>query len=196
MKKALVVVDVQKDFCEGGSLAVEGGNVVAKRIVELIQSIGDTYETILFTKDWHKPWPDTNGGHFSEKPDFVDSWPVHCVEYSIGAQWHPAIRKEVWRLKDHRSTTISDLVFYKGNGTPDYSGAQAVNSFGQSLPDALRVAGVDTVDVVGIAGDYCVKHTALDLKAEGYHINILPEYVASVRGDTATLEAIDEVADA
>lgn len=193
MKTALVVVDVQKDFCEGGSLAVAGGNEVAQKIARLIIDYGDIYDKIYFTKDWHKPWPDTNGGHFAEKPDFENSWPVHCVEYTIGAQLHDAVRKAAYTLRDLPGTPFDALVFSKGNGQPDYSGAQAVNGFGVSLPDALREAEVTTVDVVGIAGDFCVKATALDLKEQGFHVFVQPLYVVSVGGPDATLATVRAV---
>lgn len=180
MTRTLIVVDVQKDFCEGGSLAVQGGNLVARDIQRFIDSSGYYYDTIVFTKDWHKDWPDTNGGHFSEEPDFVDSWPVHCVAFSKGAELHDA-------LDSHNA-----MVFYKGYGRPDYSGFQGTSA-GLSLDSYLKDVGTTEVHVCGIAGDYCVKETALDAKRTGYNTIILTTLVASVKGVAGTFEAIREL---
>jgi nicotinamidase/pyrazinamidase len=189
---ALIVVDVQRDFCEGGALAVAGGNEVAQRIAKYIKFWGDMYDTIVFTKDWHKPWPDTNGGHFSETPDFVDSWPVHCVENTPGANFHEAVAQAavaVAAFPNHR-------IFYKGNGQPDYSGFQGRNVSDEGLAYFLSKRHILSVDVVGIAGDYCVKQTALDAKRHGFVVNIPPMLVASVGGESATEQTLVEVANA
>lgn len=189
MSKALIVVDVQNDFCEGGALAVDGGNAVAEGILEHIEQNSGDYETIVYTKDWHKPWPHTNGGHFSETPDFVDSWPVHCVQGTEGAEFH-------WAVEDaHARHAVWNLVFRKGDGRPDYSGFQGFNDQNTSLEEWLSDLAVDEVDVVGIAGDYCVRETALDAKRKGFKVNIIESLVASVRGPEATQAMIDEVAE-
>src|SRR5690348_15220393 len=150
MAKALIVVDVQKDFCEGGALAVEGGNAVAVGIHDYILNHHEEYAEIFFTRDWHKPWPETNGGHFSETPDFVDSWPPHCQQGTDGAKMHPYLSAFA-QLSEPYS------VFYKGDGKPDYSGFQGVSHMQMSLTEALDECGIDEVHIVGIAGDYCVK---------------------------------------
>lgn len=183
--QALIVVDVQVDFCEGGRLAVAGGNEVAERIAWTIQHVRGAYREIVFTKDWHNPWPDENGGHFSENPDFVDSWPVHCEAGSPGANLHPELAK----VRDIYTMPI----FRKGQGRPDYSGFQAVHS-GQSLDEFLRESGIDEVHVVGIAGDYCVRQTALDAKRKGYATYLFPSMIASVGGPEATERVREELA--
>ena len=179
---ALIVVDVQVDFCEGGALAVAGGNEVAERIAWTLEHARGAYAEIVFTKDWHNPLPDDNGGHFSGTPDFVDSWPVHCVQNSLGSAFHPAIEwaRDIYTMP----------IFYKGRGKPDYSGFQGINN-GQTLDEFLQERGIDEVHVVGIAGDYCVRQTALDAKAKGYKTYIFPSMVASVGGPEAT-EAVQE----
>lgn len=184
MSRALIVVDVQNDFCEGGALAVRGGNEVASRVANHVKQYGSIYDFIAFTKDSHKPWPDTNGGHFSENPDFVDSWPVHCVEGTHGAEFHP----EILALPKGE-----DEIFYKGYGRPDYSGFQGYNSTPAPLAEVLRQADVSEVDIVGIAGDYCVKATALDAIKQGFRTRILPLMVTSVGGIEATHNMLFEV---
>jgi len=188
-KNALIVVDVQNDFCEGGALVVAGGNKVAEDIAEFIAEFGHNYDKVVFTKDAHNHWPDTNGGHFSESPDFVDSWPIHCEAGTDGAAFHPAIE---YLLNTRYSKFYH--VFSKGQGSPDYSGFQGENIMGQTLHNFLFGEGITEVDVVGIAGDYCVKQTALSAKQLGYYVTIWPEMVASVGGDDATKKAIREVA--
>lgn len=182
MTKALIVVDVQNDFCEGGALAVEGGNEVAENIAEFINSSGDQYDLIVYTKDWHEAPPSTNGGHFGDPPDFVDSWPVHCVAETPGAEFHPAIKNFLF-----------GPTFYKGYGKPDYSGFQG-KSFDEGLNEVLKSKGITEVDVVGLAGDYCVRETALDAVKNGYKVNLLTNMIASVRGDEATQETVQDVA--
>ena len=190
MGKALLVIDVQNDFCEGGALAVAGGNQVAADIAEYITTEGDKYAEIVFTADTHNAPPDTNGGHFalSGEPDFVNSWPVHCVADTKGAELHPALAEV---SKDRP-------LFRKGQGRPDYSGFQGVDAKGQRLARWLRDKGVTSVDVVGIAGDFCVRYTALDAIIEQFKTKVLADMVASVGGEDATaytVRAVDEYAD-
>jgi nicotinamidase/pyrazinamidase len=197
MSNALIVVDVQKDFCEGGKLAVAGGNDVAERIDDYIDSFGNLYNEIVFTADWHEPWPRTNGGHFSATPDFVDSWPAHCEAGSEGAQFHNAIKAQILFLEEHnRGEWDRDThIFRKGLGKPDYSGFQGHNKGQQLLYTFLNSRGIDVVDIVGIAGDYCVRQTALDARRLGFVTNVLPGLVVSVGGShetTRTLELLGE----
>lgn len=189
---ALIVVDVQNDFCEGGALAVKGGNDVASRISNYISTFEDMYKEIVFTRDWHEPWPRTNGGHFSATPDFVDSWPPHCEAYSEGAKFHPDIKQWILLLEEERRNkwSRSTHIFNKGLGKPDYSGFQGHNKARQSLHEFLKKSGIKNVDIVGIAGDYCVKHTALDAKRMGFATNILPPLIVSVHGLAATKNTI------
>jgi nicotinamidase/pyrazinamidase len=160
MKTALIVVDVQNDFCEGGSLAVEGGADVAWRI----NDIAANYDVVVATKDWHID----PGAHFSETPDFVDSWPVHCVADSEGAQFHPNLLVEF------------DDVFYKGQYAAAYSGFEGKNNLGFSLQEYLVKRGVVAVDVVGLAFDYCVKATALDAAKGRFDVNVILPHTAAV----------------
>lgn len=185
MNRALIVVDIQNDFCEGGALGVDGGDNVAVRVGQYIPRYRNNYSLVLFTQDWHKPWPDTNGGHFATKPDYVSTWPVHCVEHTKGADLHDALAHSVARP--------SYDIFRKGNGRPDYSGFQGRNDRGYSLDFVLYAAKIDSLDICGIAGDYCVKATALDAKSLGYEVRILSDMVASVGGNEATKSMLAEV---
>lgn len=191
MSTALIVVDVQKDFCEGGALAVEGGNAVAKNIANYIEHLGGLYQEIVFTKDWHNAPPETNRGHFSDKPDFVNSWPVHCVANSVGSDFHDEIATAIrWIRASRPGWYRTENTFYKGQGYPHYSGFQGKNINGDGLGYWLGRRHILNVDVVGIAGDYCVKQTALDAYRQGFITNILPTLVASVKGKDGTQEAL------
>lgn len=187
MNQALVVVDIQNDFCEDGALAVAGGNWIAERTADFISKVGFAYETIVYTKDWHLAPPDTNGGHFGDPPDFVNTWPVHCVGGTKGAEFHPAIQNII---------IPNENIFYKGVGRPDYSGFQGVNDDGDTLTDFLMGFNVRYLDVVGLAGDYCVRHTALDGIDLGFNVMVLSGLVASVKGHAGTEETLKLVEDA
>ena len=162
MTKALIVVDVQNDFCEGGSLAVVGGNGVAERLASYLPSAG--YDVVVATRDHHID----PGAHFSAEPDFVDSWPPHCVAGTPGAELHPA-------LAGHRF----DAVFDKGEYAAAYSGFEGLAD-GIGLADWLAAHQVGDVDVVGIATDYCVRATALDAAATGRPTRVLLDLTAAV----------------
>lgn len=197
MSKALIVVDVQRDFCEGGALAVEGGLAVADKIYQHVVDNAGEYDQFIFTKDWHEAPPSTNGGHFAlppSEPDFIDTWPVHCVKESPMSDFAPGAKRAFLRLYDAGRITRDNL-FFKGTGRPDYSGFQGANENGVPLVEFLTERGVDEVDVVGIAGDYCVRHTALDALKNNFKVNVLADMVASVRGHEATLATVKEVAD-
>ena len=144
--RALIIVDVQNDFCEGGSLAVTGGAAVARAISEHVAGSGD-YGHVVATKDFHVD----PGSHFSDHPDYAASWPPHCVAGTSGADFHPDL-----------DTGAVQAVFLKGARAAAYSGFEGVDEAGTPLADWLRVRGVDEVDVVGIATDYCVHATAAD----------------------------------
>ena len=163
MTRALVVVDVQNDFCEGGSLAVAGGSEVAGRITRLLS--GDGYDHVVATRDWHRD----PGGHFSAAPDFVDSWPPHCVVGTPGAEFHPAL-----------DTTRVETVFTKGEHASAYSGFEGADATGTDLASWLRRNGVVDVDVVGIATDYCVRATAIDAARHGFSTRVLLDATAGV----------------
>jgi nicotinamidase/pyrazinamidase len=163
MTKALIVVDVQNDFCESGSLAVIGGARVAVDVAELIA--GHTYETVVATRDHHID----PGAHFSEHPDFIDSWPPHCVVGTPGEELHAPL-----------TAAMFSEVFFKGEYAAAYSGFEGVSASGVGLGDWLRQVGVDAVDVCGIATDYCVRATALDAAAEGFSVTVLEGLTAAV----------------
>ncbi|MDR0847658.1 MAG: isochorismatase family protein [Propionibacteriaceae bacterium] len=168
MAKALIIVDVQNDFCEGGSLAVTGGAAVASAISDWAN--GDHgYDVIVATRDAHID----PGSHFSDNPDFVDSWPPHCVVGTQGQQFHPNL--VVNRI---------DAVFDKGNYEAAYSGFEGATADGQGLDEYLAVHEVSDVDVVGIATDYCVRATALDSAALGYATTVRLKLTAAVNPDS------------
>jgi nicotinamidase/pyrazinamidase len=174
--RALIVVDVQNDFCEGGSLAVTGGAEIARRIAELIA--GDHgYDHVVATRDHHVD----PGDHFAEQPDFVDCWPVHCVAHTPGAELHP-----------HLAATRFEAIFDKGEYAAAYSGFEG-RSGDEPLADWLRRRGVADVDVCGIATDYCVRSTALDAARNGFRTTMLLDLTAAV-APTRTDEVVSELA--
>ena len=174
--RALLIIDVQNDFCEGGSLAVEGGNEVVRRINALLAS-QPGYARVIATRDHHVD----PGHHFDAEPDFIDSWPAHCVAGTRGAELHPEL-----------NTSHLDAVFDKGEFAAAYSGFQGAADDGTSLTNWLRERNVTAVDVVGLATDYCVKETALDASRNGFDTRVLLDLTAGVGGVT-TSGAIDEM---
>jgi len=170
MGKALVIVDVQNDFCEGGSLAVAGGAGVAAAITRLLDD--HDYDHVVATRDYHID----PGSHFAADPDYVDSWPPHCVAGTPGADFHPAL-----------DTTRIEEIFSKGAHSAAYSGFEGTAADGTGLAAWLRAHDVDAVDVVGIATDHCVRATALDAAAEGFTTRVLLDLTAAV--DPRTTEA-------
>ena len=177
--RALIIVDVQRDFCEGGSLAVEGGAEVARRLTDLLR--GHDYDHVVATMDYHID----PGAHFSENPDFTDSWPPHCVVGTAGVEFHPEF-----------DPSAVEAVFHKGHHSAAYSGFEGFHAEdGTSLADWLRQRGVDQVDVAGIATDYCVKATAADAVAAGFTARVLLDLTAGV-SPTTTAQAIDALREA
>ena len=171
-RKAFIVVDVENDFVEGGSLAVTGGRAVAKRITEHLDTHADEYAIVVATRDAHHGDCD-NGGHFAAKPDFVNTWPVHCVEGTEGFEYAPEF-----------DTSHVDVHVRKGMGEAAYSGFEGIADDGRTLTAVLREAGVTHVVVVGIATDHCVRATALDAAAEGFTVTVLDHMTAAVAPDT------------
>lgn len=166
MAKALVVVDVQYDFCEGGALGVDGGAAVAQQVTSLVRS--GTYATVVATKDHHiDPGP-----HFSDDPDFVDSWPRHCVVGTEGEFFHPPVEEELF-----------DVVFHKGEYSAGYSGFEGTEGSGKPLADWLRAREIAELDVCGIATDHCVRATALDAARAGFATTVLMDLTAAVAPD-------------
>ena len=166
MTTALVVVDVQNDFCEGGSLAVVGGTQVAEDVAALVAS--GTYDIVVATRDHHID----PGTHFSETPDFVDSWPRHCVVGTEGEQ-----------LRAPLEPGLFAETFFKGEYEAAYSGFEGSSAAGTGLADWLRQHGVDAIDVCGIATDHCVRATALDGAREGFAVRVLESLTAAVSPD-------------
>lgn len=178
MSRALIIVDVQNDFCEGGSLAVAGGAEVAAAISRTLVAGTGGWDHVVATRDHHVD----PGAHFSAEPDFVDSWPVHCVVGTTGASLHPDLR-----------TDRIEAVFDKGAHAAAYSGFEGTTADGEELTGWLRRHGVDTVDVVGIATDHCVRATALDAARAGFSTTVLLDLTAGVAPTTtrAALEQLD-----
>ncbi|MFF2535006.1 isochorismatase family protein [Streptomyces cyaneofuscatus] len=181
MHRALIVVDVQNDFCEGGSLAVAGGADVAAAITDLIGEAQPGYRHVVATRDHHVD----PGDHFSETPDFVDSWPVHCVAGTEGVGFHPNFAPAV-------ASGAIDTVFDKGAYSAAYSGFEGADENGTGLAEWLRERSVTEVDVVGIATDHCVRATALDAAREGFVTHVLLDLTAGVSSAT-TDKALDEL---
>ena len=184
MRRALVVVDVQNDFCEGGSLAVRGGAEVAFGIGVLLHHWTEkdpqapAYDVVVATRDHHID----PGAHFSDDPDFVDSWPPHCVVGTDGEAFHPNLDPQPF-----------DAVFLKGEHAAAYSGFEGTDPGGSGLADWLRSHEVTAVDVCGIATDYCVRATALDAARAGFGTTLLRSLCAGV-APASTTAALEEMA--
>ncbi|MEV5276081.1 isochorismatase family protein [Streptomyces sp. NPDC051994] len=182
MHRALIVVDVQNDFCEGGSLAVAGGADVAAAITDLVgQAAGSAYRHVVATRDHHID----PGTHFSDTPDFEHSWPVHCVAGTEGVGFHPNFAPAV-------ACGAIDAVFDKGAYAAAYSGFEGLDENGVSLADWLRARQVAEVDVVGIATDHCVRATALDAVRAGFATHVLLDLTAGV-SEATTSRALEEM---
>jgi nicotinamidase/pyrazinamidase len=183
MTRALLVVDVQNDFCEGGSLPVEGGARVASDIGELLHhwTRGDdrapAYDVVVASKDHHID----PGHHWSDSPDFVDSWPVHCQVGTDGEAFHPNLDPQPF-----------DAIFLKGNHDAAYSAFEGRSVDGDLLVEWLRQHQVDQVDICGLATDYCVRFTALDARKEGFVTRVLGGLCAGVAPET-TEQALTEM---
>lgn len=194
MSRALIIVDVQNDFCEGGSLAVPGGAAVAGAISEYLDAHNSEYDYVIATQDWHVD----PGSHFSDTPDFKESWPPHCVAGTRGADLHPDL-----------DTEFIDAYFRKGQFAAAYSGFEGLLAPEDAVPTGERQAGglagareslepdedaiglddwlqshdVEDVVVVGIATDYCVKATALDAVQAGYGVTVVRSLTAGIAED-------------
>jgi nicotinamidase/pyrazinamidase len=173
--RALIIVDVQNDFCEGGSLAVTGGAAVARAISEHVAGRG--YGHVVATKDFHID----PGAHFSDHPDYAASWPPHCVAGASGSDFHPDL-----------DTGPVEAIFRKGAHAAAYSGFEGADEAGTPLADWLRTRDVEAVDVVGIATDYCVHATAADAARAGFSTRVLLDLTAGVAPDS-TAKAIEDL---
>ena len=173
-----MIADVQNDFCEGGSLAVAGGAKVARAISEYLASPeSGGYAYIVATQDYHVD----PGAHFSAEPDFVRTWPPHCVAGTEGADFHPAL-----------DTSKIEAVFRKGAHSAAYSGFEAADPDGIPLAAWLRDRSVTAIDIVGLTTDHCVRATATDAATAGFHTRALLGLTAGVAADTVKA-AIDEM---
>jgi nicotinamidase/pyrazinamidase len=168
--RALVIVDVQNDFCEGGSLAVAGGAAVARAITAYLASPdGSRYDHVVATQDHHVD----PGQHFSDHPDYIATWPPHCVAGTQGAQFHPDL-----------GTDPIAAIFRKGEFAAAYSGFEGTDEAGQSLQTWLSARNVTDLDIVGLTADYCVRATALDAAAAGFATSVLLNLTAGVAAPT------------
>ncbi len=183
MTRALFIIDVQNDFTEGGALGVDGGNDVAAGISRYLSQHPDRYDEVFASRDWHDADND-NGGHFAttEPPDFVTTWPVHCVAGTHGAEYHPDLE-----------TSDVTVEVRKGQGKPAYSIFEGTTDDGASVTDKLDELGVDEIDVVGIATDYCVLASALDALDTGRKVRVFTNLVAGVAADSSEA-ALEELA--
>ena len=175
MTRALFIIDVQKDFTEGGALGVEGGAAVAAGITGYLERHRDDYELVVASRDWHTADHD-NGGHFAidAEPDYVESWPAHCVAGTDGAEYHPSL-----------DTSAVHIHIRKGQGVPAYSIFEGTDDSGATISQVLTSHGITDVDVVGLATDYCVRASALDALEHGQHVRILTDLVAGVAPESS-----------
>ena len=183
MSRALFIIDVQNDFTEGGALGVIGGNGVAAGITELVRANPGRYDHVFASRDWHDGSND-NGGHFAtdDDPDYIDTWPVHCVSGTPGAEYNPAIDE-----------SLIDVHVRKGQGKPAYSIFEGTTDAGTTVAETLDALGVTEIDVAGIATDYCVRASALDALATGRSVRVLTGLIAGVAA-TSSAAALDELA--
>jgi len=172
VRRALIVVDVQNDFCPGGSLAVKRGDEVVAPLNRLIEEFLSRGEPVYKSRDWHP----SQTKHFTA---YGGTWPVHCVRGTRGAEFHPRL------IEDPRVRVVS-----KGEGDEDsYSAFD-----GTTLADSLRAEGVEEIWVGGLATDYCVKNTVLDALRAGFKVRALSDAMRAVNlrpGDEAC--AIEEM---
>jgi nicotinamidase/pyrazinamidase len=185
MTRALFIIDVQNDFTEGGALGVDGGAAVAAGVTELLQKFPGRFDHVFASRDWHNS-DDDNGGHFATEaaPDFVNTWPVHCVAGTEGAEYHPGL-----------DTSAVGIHVRKGQGVPAYSIFEGTTDDGQSVADKLDELGVIDIDVVGIATDYCVRASALHAVEHGRRVRVLTDLIAGVAAESSNA-ALAELAHA
>ena len=177
---ALLIVDVQNDFCEGGALAVSGGDEVARCVAAYVRLHARTYDRVMASRDWHVD----PGDHFAEEPDFVDSWPAHCVVGTEGAEFHPLIKEVLGQCQHERLS--------KGLRSAAYSAFEAELSDGTSMLEVLVSGGISRIDIVGLCTDYCVAATALDAVRLGLYARVLIDLTAGVDPES-TRRAVEEM---
>ena len=183
MPRALLIIDVQNDFCEGGALAVSGGAAVAGKISMFLKN--STYDLVVASRDWHDGDND-NSGHFAEpgqEPNYSTNWPVHCVAETNGAAYHLNL-----------DTASIDEHVFKGQGQNGYSIYEGKTQGGQTFEQLLESNGIDEVDLVGIATDHCVLASAMDSKDHGLKVRVISSLTAGV-SEASTEAAIDQMID-
>ncbi|POH69238.1 MULTISPECIES: isochorismatase family protein [Cryobacterium] len=185
MTRALIIIDVQNDFTEGGALAVDGGAAVAGAISALLAAHPNTYGHIFASRDWHDA-EGGNNGHFAvdAEPDFVDTWPAHCVADTTGAEYHAAL-----------TLPESTVHILKGQGQPGYSIFEGVDGSGEKFGELLIAAGVTHVDLVGLATDFCVRASGLDALEHGQQVRVFTDLIAGVAPESSE-QALAELAHA
>ena len=167
--RALLIVDVQPTFCEGGELAVAGGNLVAERIAEYLQAHRSDYRLAITSQDWHLD----PGGHFSEHPDYVDTWPPHGLAGTPNAELHPAVAAAL-------GPSGADVTIKKGLHEAAYSAFDGTAPDGRTLAEVLGAAGISELDVCGIAESHCVRASALDALGAGLAVRLLTDLTVPV----------------
>lgn len=177
VQRALLVVDVQNDFCEGGSLAVVGASEIARRISQFMASRSRSYSLIVASKDNHI----SPKGHFAHDPDFRNTWPTHCVAGSRGSDFHPWL-----------DTSFLDQIVHKGEYQPAYSAFEGVTESGDTLAQLLDNREIEAVDICGIATDYCVAESALNALDNGFPTTIFLDLVAGV-SESTSIDALEEL---
>lgn len=186
MAKALLVIDVQNDFCEGGALACEGGAAVSSKISSFIRDHKAQYDFVIASRDWHTP-NDSNDGHFPPagvQPDLVRTWPLHCIAGTSGAEYHTNLDQ-----------SLIDIHIKKGQSANGYSIFDGITDQGDSFEEVLQKHAITEVDVVGIATDYCVRASALDSAKHGLSVKVISSLTAGVSAESIE-RAIDEMVDA
>jgi nicotinamidase/pyrazinamidase len=184
-RTALLVVDVQNDFCEGGSLAVAGGAQVAAEITAHLAAERDRYDLVVASMDWHQP-ESSNEGHIAlppDHPDYRETWPAHCVAETTGAALHDAFAVPgEWSW------------VHKGWGRPAYSAFQGRDAAGRDLATMLRDATIERLVVCGIATDFCVDASVRDAVGLGFPVDLLVDLTAAVdpTGKAAVVDALAE----
>lgn len=186
MTTALLIIDVQNDFTEGGALGVTGGDAIARGITAYLRTHKSEYDVVFASRDWHTA-NSTNGGHIAlppDKPDYVNTWPVHCIAGTPGADYDPGL-----------DATLIDVHIRKGQNVPAYSIFEGTDDSGRSFPQTLDAHHVTDVDVAGIATDYCVRASTLDALRSGRRVRVLTDLVAGVAPRTSQT-ALEELAKA
>lgn len=176
MGTAVIVVDVQNDFTEGGALGVDGGDAVAAGITAFLRAHRDRFDLVVASRDWHLP-DAPNGGHFPPAgvaPDYRTTWPLHCLQGTPGADYDPAL-----------DAALIDVGVLKGVGEPAYSAFEGATAEGASLEEVLAAHAIDALAVCGIATDYCVLQTVLDARARALPVVVLEDLVAGVAPDSS-----------